>query len=537
MEQSNVELSKGYREYDSKIKNIEGIFLKIQNLFDITIYKEELNKIKSDVSKDKSLDIRMGEYATMQTSYEMLSLSPYIKRLDKLTHYIEKKYMPFYEMHLLNSRINSKLDSINEENISDVINDAKKLLNLINSLNTHNDSELVRIVEKAYDSIYSVILHEATFDKDSLLAYVNYLSNQSNRENIGRLIERDLNNLSRNEIIDEELKNIKINGLGYDFLDSTFIRKIAVKVLENKALDYQNQKENTINELNDRVNKLIIEKNTLLKKYKSNNSEISNLRLRKIGIFGKKATLVLVPVVCFLAGNRIGNALSNRVDEYKTTTRVVDPYNGEVVGDVEEVYEEKETTYTATIKEYSPWMSNPSGGYIRNVVAYEYITPSNFSDGYKEVLNTFHDNSKEKYRYVESKDELLDDDSTTSYTLLITETYQNKEDSRKSKKFIIPLTIAGLILGAGIDFILIYFEYIDVERYNRILNELDRQIKAHQIDNIEIISRLNELKEDIMKEKVNYEEIVKRYGRVEETLKLDDVVAEDFELKRKKTRK
>ena len=42
----------------------------------------------------------------------------------------------------------------------------------------------------------------------------------------------------------------------------------------------------------------------------------------------------------------------------------------------------------------------------------------------------------EKYSYIESKENLDKDDSTTQTTILLTETYQDKNDTRKSTKYI-----------------------------------------------------------------------------------------------------
>ena len=36
----NIEITRGYKEYDSKIKNLEGIFAKTEKILDISKYKE-----------------------------------------------------------------------------------------------------------------------------------------------------------------------------------------------------------------------------------------------------------------------------------------------------------------------------------------------------------------------------------------------------------------------------------------------------------------------------------------------------------------
>ena len=102
---NDVDLTRGYQKYDAMVKNIEGIFNKINQLFDISEYKKELNKIINDASNDSSFSNKML-YEGMQLDYESFIYDNYIKRLNDLQEKIENELMPLYEIHLLISKIN-----------------------------------------------------------------------------------------------------------------------------------------------------------------------------------------------------------------------------------------------------------------------------------------------------------------------------------------------------------------------------------------------------------------------------------------------
>ena len=82
------------------------------------------------------------------------------------------------------------------------------------------------------------------------------------------------------------------------------------------------------------------------------------------------------------------------------------------------------------------------------------------------------DNLVKKYNYTESKEKLDENDNTDESITLITETVQDKNDSRKSRKYVVWLAIAGGVLAALIDGLLIYNMGFD-----DIINELDRLSK------------------------------------------------------------
>ena len=49
---NNIDTTRGQKKYDSKVKNIEGIFSKVGDLLDLTTYKKEFNDIINSVKDD-----------------------------------------------------------------------------------------------------------------------------------------------------------------------------------------------------------------------------------------------------------------------------------------------------------------------------------------------------------------------------------------------------------------------------------------------------------------------------------------------------
>ena len=237
----NIEITRGYKEYDSKIKNLEGIFAKTEKILDISKYKEEFQQIQDEVNKDSRLSNKMM-FSDMQLDYEGYIFSPYIKRLDDLTNKIEEELLPFYELYLLTTKIDIEISKITAENIGEIIQSTISLINALNALNTHNKKEKNNLIEKAYQTIYSVIMYEEIFDRSDILSYINHLNIPTNKENIGRLLTNDLKKMNETDLIEEDLRTIKTEGLGYDYLNSDFIRKVSRKTVGENNSEYQERK-------------------------------------------------------------------------------------------------------------------------------------------------------------------------------------------------------------------------------------------------------------------------------------------------------
>ena len=520
---NNIDLTRGHKEYDSKVKNLEGMLTKLKGILDITKYQTELNQIINDVKNDPSLSKKML-YNNIQMDYEGFIYDNYSKRIDELTKKVETEAMPFYELYLLCTKINSQLSSVSAENINDIIINTSELIDTLNLINTHNKNEKNRIIDLAYKTIYSVIMYEEIFDKSDILFYIKELGVPVNLENIGRLLEKDLNKLEKEDLIDEDLRTIKSEGLGYDYIDSNIIKKVSSKTVGEKNSEYEERKRQISEDLN---------KKTVSTKYQMDNCKalLEENKIKKKKILGQKYLLVtkmisflLVPVITFSAGHAIGKSSSNKINEYKTITRTINTNTGEIVGTQEEIFDENETTYVATILEQKPWRQNPTGvGYIRNVTAYEYITPDNVDENYHVSADDIKDNIVEKYKYIEQKDTLDENDSMTEITILITETYQDKNVSRKSTKYILPFSITGAILGIALDVALSLFNIFNYETAKRILEDLNEEINDKKLSEEQIKERLLKLKDEALILQKEYNDAVKKYGKLGNEFIFDDI--------------
>lgn len=535
---NDVDLTRGYQKYDAMVKNIEGIFNKINQLFDISEYKKELNKIINDASNDSSFSNKML-YEGMQLDYESFIYDNYIKRLNDLQEKIENELMPLYEIHLLISKINIEVKNISSDNIGDVIDQTLRLVSSINNLRNNLNEQEKELVKNAYHVIYNVILHEEIFERNDIFNYIMKLNNSSIKENIARLLARDLNKLSQEDLIDEDLKGINTDGLGYDYLTLDVIKKVSLKTIGETNSEYQERKRVAILEVNKKNNRLITKRNALEEKLKNNKGLIKNLKINKALLISKACSIVLVPVITISAGGLIGKAKSDKITEYKTITRTVDLNTGNVIGDISYEYDDKVTTYAATVLVCDPWRKNPVGeGYVRNVKAYDYVSSSDTpftattgdsQEGIHDTNRKVDSNIKFKYQYTEATDTLKIGENTTDKSTLVIETYQDKSDSRISTKFIIPFTIGGAVLGALLDVLAILLRVYDLNDIKRIMNRLNNQIESKNMNNECILEELNKLKEEALLIEDEYSSTARKYGMSVEKLGYYIVEVEDYE--------
>lgn len=516
IEIENTELTRGHKRYDSKVKNLEGIFAKLQNVLDISEYEREFQQIKIDVFNDSSISndsFQEVQMSDMQLDYEHFALMPYMNKLDDLLKRVEIELNPFYELHLLTTRLDIKISKISWDNIDEIIKNAKELIDAINSLNTHDIKEKKILIDKAYKTVYSAIMHEEIFDRSDVLAYVNYLKNPANRENLGRLLENDLKNINRIDLIEEDLRTIKTEGLGYDYLNSDFVRKVSRKTVGEQNSEYQERKRKAIEDISSKVKAFSDKKNSLTSELKDNKSTIRIFSFKRSLLITKVLLFFAIPVIAFNVGKMIGKNASDKITEYKTITRTIDLNTGKLIGEPSEIFDEKETTYVATVMECSPWRKNPAGvGYIRNVTAYEYIVPEDAPEDYHVTAEDLIGNTLEKYKYVESKNSLDNGDSTTDSTVMITETYQDKNDTQKSTKYILPFSIVGAGIGIAIDVALVLLGIYGLSKTIDMFEELNDEIRTYKLSNQEIKDKLKKMKEDAIPLQEEYNEVVRNFG-------------------------
>ncbi len=532
VQNNSVELNRGHKEFDAKVKDIEGIFKKLDGVLDLSNYKKDFYIVLKDAQKDKSFNNDMI-YAGLQMDYEEMIYDKYNARLDAIYKSLEDEVLPFYELYLLASTIQDALIKISDKNIGEIIKNTKSLIEKLNNLNTHNKKEKNYIIELAYRTIYSVLLHEEIFDRSDILDYVRESKIKVNIENLGRLLEQDLKLLDKKELRDLDLMNIETEGLGYDYLDRSVISKISESRVGKVKTEFQEARKKAFEDVEDkerRLTEFINEEQASLARSKDS---VKSNKFRKKKLMAELMSLALIPAVTITIGHRLGREESDKVLEYKTITRTVDAVTGEVVGDVVESYDEKETTYVATVLEKGPWKENRTGGYVRNVVAYDYKTPDGSLNGFHVDADDLQGNLIEKYRYMEAKDTLDETDSVTETTILITETYQDKNATQKSEKFVIPFTLCGIVLGATVDLIIFSLRFSSLDRVKSILSNLDEEIRRDKLSEEQVSDKINSLKKELLEAQQEKEAVIARYGKLGETFAFEDFYKEDKGFSRK----
>lgn len=524
-----LELSRGHKDYDAKVKNLEGIFAKLEDILDIKADKRTLEEIKRDVANDPTLRSQMFS-SSMQLEYEGMAYLPYIKRIEELTEKVENESYPYYELYLLYTKINLKISEINAANIIEITQDGKELIKAINSLNTHNEKDKNALIESAYQTLYSLIIYEQLFDRSETLNYLKELNVDANKENIGRLLAQDLKTLGKDVLIEEDLRGMKTEGLGYDYLTTDVVRKISRNTVGEQNSEYQERRRDAINDISEKVNNLVDERKELGARESDIKKSLSVIHMKKALLLTKAISILMIPIITITAGNMIGKNKSSKVKEYQTITRTINLETGEVIGEPEIVYDEKETTYVATVLEYGPYRKNPTGvGYIRNVTAYEYVAPENADEMYHATSEDLQGNVLEKYSYVEPKETLNASDSTTDSTILITETYQNKNETKPSTKYNLGFTILGVVAGLAIDTALILLQFYSFSEIEEMFRKLNHDIKTKKLEKEEIKEELLKLKEKTLLLQDEYNDVVTKYGSFGENM-----IPSEFAKKRKK---
>lgn len=519
-----INLTTGQKGYDYRIKNLEGIFDKIENIFDVSEYKKRFLDIQNNVEKDDKVSKDDFLSLEMKENWENIVFTSYLKELDDLLVDLEEEYIPFYELYLLYTKINIKINSINNNNIGEIILDAKSLLDIMNNLNTHNIKEKNDLFNNSYEVIYKVIIYEEIFLRSDLLMYIKSLNIPTNIENIGRILSNDLKYLNDIDLIEDNLKNLKTEGLGYDYLNPEIIRIISRKTIGETNSEYQERKREAISNVSSKIKEFSHKKDTLFSTYTFGNKEIKEYSKRKALLTAKMCSLFIFPLTTLLTGNIIGKNVSNRITEYQTITRTIDLNTGEIIGEPNEVYDDVETTYVATIMEYSPWRANPTGsGYISNVTAYEYKVPENVPDDYHISQNDLTGNILEKYKFVEPKNELEKNDSTEESTIVVIETYQNKNVNRKSTKYIIPFTIGGALLGLAIEAILILTKVYDFKEIKKRFEYLNNELQNCKDRAKTLREEITKMKDEALLIQEEYNGVVRDYGSLGDELVIPEI--------------
>lgn len=517
-----ADLTRGYERADALMKNIEGIIEKINQMqeyrLDISYYEQKFEEYKREFEREDSFLQNTKLFSdTVQKDFEHLTLSECNKKFENLIIDFEENITPIYNIYALFSSINQKINDIENDNLEEITSYTIKLIDQINSINTHNKIDVKILLYSAYTTIYQALLYESVYAKTTILDYLNRKDLSTNRESLGQIIRIKIKKLIANgklnndDLNEETIKHLN-EGLGYDYISPEFISILSKKSLEAHHHQLKVKKERIKSELGTEVVSCNNKYHSLVNQINSNKKELGRLTKAKLCAAALSIALVITPIASTTLGYHIGKTKSDKILEYATTTRNVNLNTGNVIGEPTIVFDENPTTYVASVTIYEPWRNNPTGvGYIRNATTYEYIVPDNISEDYHISIEDIKGNLKEKYTFHEQKDILEESENMTDSSIIITETFQDKTINRKSKKFIIPFSLLGLTLGASID-ILAFFLLEKRLNINNYMRRINQKIKNSKTNKEELIEEMSKLEKEAIEIKDEIIRISDKYG-------------------------
>ena len=462
-----------WNKFQNLTEEIEKNLEKIGQVVDVDDYYQELTEITSQVG-DNNMTLSID-------TFDSKKLKSSLPKLDLLKKKIENEVEVFYNIDQTCTFLNDNLE-LKEEKIDQVTNVSIHLLSLLKRAKTNDKYDLENVYDNGLETLHKVLVQEQIYGRTTLVDKINGdRSNSVIKEKLFDHFVSDLQNI--NDPIAADIKNIN-GSLNYNYLTTNIIDKIVESQFSQEKDTYLANKENKKRELQNAVTAYNRRYKELDGKLDDVKTDIRSVRLHRGLNKTKLLSYVLVPVLIIGGGYHLGKALSNRIDEYRTITRMVNPVTQEVVGTMSDIYDERETTYTSTLKIYEPWKKT-NEGYSRNVTAYVTDPSVTFVDG-----NNLH----EKYHYVEVKEKLEETDSTEESTTLLIETVQDKTDTRKSTKFIIPLTIAAVLLAGLFDGVLGY--NMGVESVQRALWRLKEELDRRKVDKASLVRQSGELSDE-----------------------------------------
>lgn len=399
---------------ESRIVDINRMLNKLEGIFDIDDYKNDLENVIEKLNKLKN-----GKNIIDNNIYLEI-----VHELDTIKNRINEECLPFYEVYLLNYRIKDKVDDLNEDNYDSVKEEIVNLFNCLNKACTSQRKDCKKVLSDACDIIYKAIIGEMMIDKDSIIKIVRSNNNDVIKSNLGSIIRNILvSNLPQSDVVNIELDNLN-KGIDYNYLSDEILEKVALATIGDKRKKYLDRKQSATATFLSNVDTIKEEQEQLAKDRKKRNGGIKNLRVKLAMAHIKAVALLMIPISTVYGLYKLGDSIR----EYKYNTSTRNMITNEMIGEETGKYIfQKDESYEIEIKKCSPWRVNENGGYIRDVVEYIY-KDKNITEGInpEKLMESF---SPEKI-YTEKKDSLLDSDSTTESEILITETIKDVNDSR-----------------------------------------------------------------------------------------------------------
>ena len=125
-----------------------------------------------------------------------------------------------------------------------------------------------------------------------------------------------------------------------------------------------------------------------------------------------------------------------------------------------------------------------------------------------------------KYIYNTSKEELDPYDSTSDYTILITETYRDDSLNRPSNKYTVLFTVIGTLIGVAIDAIMALLVFYNLDTTKAYIDKLMQEVKSNKKTIEQAKKELIELKNKVNEIDKEKNELKSKYGISSKDIKL-----------------
>ena len=515
----------GSKQTDALINNFHDCLKKIDEMgdyVDITPYLSGLNaiidklpekeKLVSETIPNKFNNSNANEQ-DIRESFEILVYSSVNLDLEKLTLKLKNEVGPAYNAYKLMNSINELLDDGKDADVEKIEQYSIKLLKELKDLYSceRETIKVPEIMDKAYQTVFDALLFEKAFGFNGILAFLKEDNDNYSREVLGTILNQKVDHylkkgkLEKQDLDDEYFKHLDV-GIGYDYLSSDFLGKLSrieyAKLYNDFAKEKSVERDILISDsFSYRTDKQFLEKqlDELKGNVASNKKELLYLRALTYSVF-------LIPVLIMSVSAFLGVKKSNNTPSYQTITRTVDLNTGKPIGDSSIVYDSHPTTYVATVKIHDPWKENKLGsGYTREVYGYDFSIPADVSDNYRisyEDIESGEDRMTLKYQYTEYKDVLDSNDSMDKTTIVVTETYQNKNDSKPTYRYLAFYVIGGVLLSSVYGLLVYLFLQYKLSDLIYRIEELNFNIES---DNSKIADFANQLVDlDAKKEEIEH---------------------------------
>ena len=329
------------------------------------------------------------------------------------------------------------------------------------------DRQFSIFVKEYVEQLLDIIYKKMVADRERASIFAEHIESIILSE-INKIAPQEINDGFRDFLRDKDSDTF-IDFLKFFFNETPHDKDLNIEKMRKIVLEKQQQREQSL-EANLKNQLRQVKKEQLV------------LDMKNFVLKGKKY-LILTPLVLTIAGGALGYAKSSQTTLYRTITESYNVDTEEPVDEPYYVYDEHKTSYVATVIVYGPWRKNPNGtGYLRAAEAYTY-TPKEDSNKKITREDLFDDETRLKYKYTQRKSQLEDSDSMENYEIIIKQTYQDADDTKKSTKYTLPAAALGLLIGLFVAFMTkstkgyyIEKEFYRVKKRSEELEEIIREI-------------------------------------------------------------